>query len=499
MSNIKRLQQHLKQNKTLNFAIGEVVIDTVIGQGGNGIVYFGTFSKVKMALKFLVTDATGETKQQKEKRFLAEYINVLELDNGAGIVRYINYESFMFSDSEGELVLPVIIMKFYTASITNLQAACDYASFKRLFVFLITVVEYIHNNGIIHRDIKPENILYIDNELVLADFGIASFNPEIFCIRAETRQTERIGNRLFSAPEQEDGGIMAHATMDIYAVGQVLQWFATGKTHRGTGRQSISSFFSEDVSVFDAIINKCLEQNPQNRFQAISEIHEYEDSLYEKDAYYYLQLFHDICIRNFPKNPKGILYVDDIKRIDKLFADFKDSEAKFTSHLHWWDGKGSMYFRLERISEGIWRFLSNEHVIKDIWLYYDESIFNDFILVHYEAGAPFIVGGKEIYSTGIVDEEHHISYSEYQNNWAEINGEIVDLSKHKVKQIDRDETEGYLFIGTEYSCIINYRNEEAIRNFIDKLLNGSQIETEEFLGFANTVRYHKHEKVLKNI
>lgn len=54
-----------------------------------------------------------------------------------------------------------------------------------------------------------------------------------------TRTGERLGNRLFSAPEQENANTKPAKTMDIYAIGQVLQWFATGETHRGTGRESI--------------------------------------------------------------------------------------------------------------------------------------------------------------------------------------------------------------------------------------------------------------------
>jgi hypothetical protein len=111
--------------------------------------------------------------------------------------------------------------------------------FLNLFKFLISTIEKIHNEGIIHRDIKPENILIENNNYLLADFGIASFNPEIFKIIAETDKKERVGNRLFSAPEQEEKGVEAHPTMDIYAIGQVLQWYATGSTHRGTGRQKI--------------------------------------------------------------------------------------------------------------------------------------------------------------------------------------------------------------------------------------------------------------------
>jgi serine/threonine protein kinase len=109
-----------------------------------------------------------------------------------------------------------------------------------LFKFLINAVSFIHSHGIIHRDLKPENILVEGDQYVLADFGIANYNPEMFLLKADTPKGERLGNRRFSAPEQEDGGVLPHPTMDIYAMGQIIQWFVTGSIHRGTQRARIS-------------------------------------------------------------------------------------------------------------------------------------------------------------------------------------------------------------------------------------------------------------------
>ena len=60
---------------------------------------------------------------------------------------------------------------------------------------LSIILENIHNNGIIHRDIKPENILLDDNNnLILTDFGIAYYNPDVFDNTGHTVSNEILGN-----------------------------------------------------------------------------------------------------------------------------------------------------------------------------------------------------------------------------------------------------------------------------------------------------------------
>ncbi len=48
-----------------------------------------------------------------------------------------------------------------------------------VFMQLIDVVNFCHENGVYHRDLKPENILISkDFRIKLTDFGLASFNKQ---------------------------------------------------------------------------------------------------------------------------------------------------------------------------------------------------------------------------------------------------------------------------------------------------------------------------------
>lgn len=496
----KRFSQFLKNNKKiLTLALGEIQLQDILGQGGNGIVYSGKILDKTIALKFLISDASGKTLKTKTERFLAEYFNVVTLEESKGIVKYIDYDILNFEDEEGYVSIPVILMKKYDSSLTKYQNSNNEEGFIKLFNFLINTVEKIHLNGIIHRDLKPENILCNDSNFVLADFGIANYNPDIFNIRAVTERKERIGNRLFSAPEQEQKGLTAHPTMDIYAIGQILQWYSTGFTHRGTNRKSITTVF-KNLRIYNNIIDKCLSQNPQNRFQSISEIRNYIKRSREKDIFEYLHDFNRIIRSNFPKNDFGMVHSSNKKRIDRLFQSIKDNEEKFDDNLWWHDGSGNTDFTLKKKGEAIWKFWVSEYSIKEIWIYYDNSVFNDFIMVHYEPSQPFVIDDNEIFHSAIVDDKHHISYSEYENGFAEIGGDIVDLSKHQVEFIERQKEEGYFFVGTRYHCILNMKNDETVRKFIEKLKNNNgQIDIEEFRKFQFDVRKHKLPEVLTRL
>ena len=234
--------------------------------GGNGRILFGKLNKHEVAIKILFNN-----EKSKINRFFDEFINTfMSLQKEKGIVELYLYEEYNYN---GEIIR-YIIMKNYIGNLSNNKPEVNESNTIKLFYDLCNIIKEIHKVNIVHRDIKPENILIDENnDIVLSDFGIAFFDPEEYQFTGHTLNRELLGNRKFSAPEQGNKGTEPHVTMDIFALGQITQWFVTGDTHSGTGRKSLSSVLSENTIYYlDKIIDKCLRANPKERYQNIDEI-----------------------------------------------------------------------------------------------------------------------------------------------------------------------------------------------------------------------------------
>ena len=123
---------------------------------------------------------------------------------------------------------------------------------------LCDVLTYIHgqNPAVIHRDIKPENIIIAGKTNVrMIDFGIArDFRDD-----AE-KDTQIAGTRPYMAPEQF-GSEQTDNRADIYSLGVVMIYLATGKTDKQNLR--VAYPYKELIP----IIEKCIKKDRDQRFR----------------------------------------------------------------------------------------------------------------------------------------------------------------------------------------------------------------------------------------
>ncbi|MFC5750731.1 protein kinase domain-containing protein [Actinomadura rugatobispora] len=131
---------------------------------------------------------------------------------------------------------------------------------------LAEALEAIHAAGLVHRDLKPSNILCAPDGPRVIDFGI---------VRApdHTEITQGLlGTPAYMSPEQADGR-PAGPPSDIFSLGGVLYFAATGRPPFGTGplrplmaRVANAVPDLTDVSpALHTLIGTCLAKDPQAR------------------------------------------------------------------------------------------------------------------------------------------------------------------------------------------------------------------------------------------
>ncbi len=145
-----------------------------------------------------------------------------------------------------------------------------------------------HQHGVVHRDLKPGNLrLTDDGRLKILDFGLAMLRRPI----ADSASTETLGDTQslagtlpYMTPEQLLGEEV-DARTDIHAAGAVLYAMATGQRpfanvelsqligailHRPPlPPTTLNPILSPEL---ERIIEKCLEKEPENRYQSAKEL-----------------------------------------------------------------------------------------------------------------------------------------------------------------------------------------------------------------------------------
>ncbi|MET7617407.1 serine/threonine-protein kinase [Streptomyces sp. NPDC005408] len=126
----------------------------------------------------------------------------------------------------------------------------------------------IHGAGIVHRDLKPANVLLASDGPRVIDFGIARAADAT----SLTSSGVTIGTPSFMAPEQAAGSHVTPAT-DIFALGQVAAYAATGRAAfgEGTSHGVLYRIVHEEPDLTELpdqlreLVTRCLAKDPEAR------------------------------------------------------------------------------------------------------------------------------------------------------------------------------------------------------------------------------------------
>lgn len=239
----------------------------IIGEGGSGRIFEAVDDGGgASAIKWL--DPAKATKE-KIKRFKNE-LQFCFRNQHPHILTITDHGVFIKDENNS----PFYVMPLYDGSLRDLLKA-GIAPDKVLAYFtqILDGIEAAHIQGVVHRDLKPENVLYstTDDRLIIADFGVAHFEEEELHTAVETKDSSRLANFQYAAPEQRSRGHEVDQSADIYALGLILNEMFTGEVPSGTGYKTIAKVIP-DYEYLDNMVEEMIRQSTQERIKSIEEI-----------------------------------------------------------------------------------------------------------------------------------------------------------------------------------------------------------------------------------
>ena len=155
----------------------------------------------------------------------------------------------------------------------------------RILRDVVDALACAHERGIVHRDIKPDNVLVSRHHGLVADFGVAKALSEATGPNSFTSTGLALGTPAYMAPEQATADPHVDHRADIYAVGALAYEMLAGRPpFTGSSPQAvlaaqvtqpaepITKYRPSVPQALTALIMRCLEKRPADRFQSAEDL-----------------------------------------------------------------------------------------------------------------------------------------------------------------------------------------------------------------------------------
>jgi eukaryotic-like serine/threonine-protein kinase len=277
-----------ESSRRIPICVGDVIagkyrVDRLLGAGGMGLVVAATHLELgtSRAIKLMLPETT--TEPMADERFLREARAASELKS-----QHIAHVFDVGRLADGSLYMVMEYLEGHDLS-TVLEAGGP-MPIEDVALYVLEACEALaeaHGRGIVHRDLKPSNLFLArandgSLQVKVLDFGISKLvNGD--GTGAKTRTGALLGSPLYMSPEQVQSASVADARSDVWAIGVMLYELCTGQCPFDSehvmgilGRIAYAnpakpSTLRADVpAALDAVILRCLEKQPERRYQDVA-------------------------------------------------------------------------------------------------------------------------------------------------------------------------------------------------------------------------------------
>ncbi len=267
---------------------GKYRIDGVLGTGGMGVVFSATHLELDAPVAIKVVREDLASNEEVVSRLLFEARAVARM-RGLHIVRVLDVARL-------DTGTPYIVMEQLRGSdlavLLGQRGALSIPEAVRYVLQACEGLAEAHDLGIIHRDLKPENLFLASTPegvvIKILDFGISkevgtsrrSANPSTL-----TKQGLAVGSPYYMSPEQMRASADLDTRADIWSLGAILFELVSGRCPFEADTTallctkimleptpSLRAFSSAAPEPLDAIVQRCLQKDPNARFQSVREL-----------------------------------------------------------------------------------------------------------------------------------------------------------------------------------------------------------------------------------
>jgi eukaryotic-like serine/threonine-protein kinase len=266
--------------------LGDYQIETLLGSGGMGEVYRARDIRLRRAVAIKVLPTVLSRSPERLRRFEQE----------ARAAAALNHPNILAVHQLGEYKgVPYLVSELLEGETLREQVRRGPTPLRKTIDCTVQVARGLaaaHERGIVHRDLKPENIFVIkDGRVKILDFGLAKLvEPQAGSDHSAptvSDQTEPgivLGTVGYMSPEQVRGQPTDNRT-DIFAFGAILYEMLTGNRafQAETSAETMAAILRQEPQNISQIVpgvplglqrivQRCLEKNPEQRFQSASDL-----------------------------------------------------------------------------------------------------------------------------------------------------------------------------------------------------------------------------------